>query len=199
MADISPAQPMKVAVAVDGSDNSLDALRASLRLFGQSMSEIHIIHARKPVNEFGTDSLFSWREWFQRMETREHTHTKELLDRCAKMVAEDARARGRDLPAEIKEVELKGEPRDVISSYVKQVAPDTLVMGSRGMGVLKRMAVGSVSTYCLHHAACPVLIIPKGSEPHNEPSVAATPVEAAKGAKESVESPAQETPTAVGA
>jgi nucleotide-binding universal stress UspA family protein len=35
----------------------------------------------------------------------------------------------------------------------------TLVVGSQGHGVISKVLVGSVSSYCLHHAKCPVAVV----------------------------------------
>jgi nucleotide-binding universal stress UspA family protein len=35
----------------------------------------------------------------------------------------------------------------------------TLVVGSRGHGVVSKILVGSVSSYCVHHATCPVVVV----------------------------------------
>lgn len=37
--------------------------------------------------------------------------------------------------------------------------PDVLIVGSRGMGTIKRLMIGSVSDHLVHHAACPVVIV----------------------------------------
>jgi nucleotide-binding universal stress UspA family protein len=37
---------------------------------------------------------------------------------------------------------------------------DMLVVGSRGAGGFSRMVMGSVSSLVLHHATCPVVVIP---------------------------------------
>jgi nucleotide-binding universal stress UspA family protein len=56
-----------------------------------------------------------------------------------------------------------GDLRDLIVDYVADLggAVDLLVMGTRGIkGNLKRAVMGSVSSYCLSFANCPVLVVP---------------------------------------
>jgi nucleotide-binding universal stress UspA family protein len=40
---------------------------------------------------------------------------------------------------------------------------DLLVAGSRGYGPLHAVVAGSVSRHLAHHAACPVLVVPRGA------------------------------------
>lgn len=45
-----------------------------------------------------------------------------------------------------------------------------LVVGSRGHGTLVEAVVGSVARYCVHHASCPVVVIPAGlADPDEKP------------------------------
>jgi nucleotide-binding universal stress UspA family protein len=52
-----------------------------------------------------------------------------------------------------------GEPRDVIVDKVDEWKIDTLVIGSRGMGTIKRLILGSVSDHCIHNAKCAVVVV----------------------------------------
>jgi len=40
---------------------------------------------------------------------------------------------------------------------------DLLVIGARGRGVLAALLLGSVASYCVRHAPCPVLVVPASS------------------------------------
>ena len=51
-------------------------------------------------------------------------------------------------------------PGEVICKLAEDKKAQFIVMGSRGMGILRRTFLGSVSDYCVHHAHCPVAIIP---------------------------------------
>ncbi|GJP37685.1 hypothetical protein CLOM_g22119 [Closterium sp. NIES-68] len=215
------AKPIKVAVAVDGSENSIEALRAAIRMFGPTAKEIHIVHARRPFDhDFDVENPPLWQQPFQRMERQSRADSRALLGICCQMAAQETQRvrQAHDGPAEngagvagagsaaegganggsassspgsspghsaessptasggrrviveaaslgvggleVKGVELRGDPRDVISNYSRRVGADMLVMGSRGNSMLKRFPMGSVSNYCMRNAACPVLIVP---------------------------------------
>jgi Universal stress protein family len=90
----------------------------------------------------------------------------------------------------VKAVALRGDPRDELVRKIKEVRADALVMGCRGLGVIKRTFLGSLSgnllfdkfnnieyvrtstsilvvllDYCIHHIECPVIIV---KHPHPE-------------------------------
>merc|ERR1712080_354361 len=48
-----------------------------------------------------------------------------------------------------------------ICALIKENEPSMIVMGQRGLGVLRRALFGSVSEYITHHAHIPTLVIPK--------------------------------------
>ena len=48
---------------------------------------------------------------------------------------------------------------------------DLLVLGSRGHGGFRELVLGSVSQQCVHHAACPVTVVP-AERPRRAPDAA---------------------------
>lgn len=51
-----------------------------------------------------------------------------------------------------------GKPAEAIVKAAQEVGATLLVMGTRGMGKVRRTIFGSVSDYVLHHAHCPVAV-----------------------------------------
>ena len=52
-----------------------------------------------------------------------------------------------------------GTPGEYICRVAKEDGATMIVMGTRGMGTIRRTILGSVSDYVLHHANCPVLVV----------------------------------------
>lgn len=58
---------------------------------------------------------------------------------------------------------LEGDPGEALAELGREV--DLLIIGSRGQGAWGRLMTGSTGEYLAHHAACPVLILPRGLDP----------------------------------
>ena len=50
------------------------------------------------------------------------------------------------------------KPGNTIVSAAEEEKAGMVVMGTRGMGKVRRTILGSVSDYVVHHASCPVVI-----------------------------------------
>jgi nucleotide-binding universal stress UspA family protein len=58
---------------------------------------------------------------------------------------------------------IKGEPCEVLVEQSERL--DLLVLGSRAYGPLRHALLGSVSAPVMREARCPVLAVPRGSQP----------------------------------
>jgi nucleotide-binding universal stress UspA family protein len=83
-----------------------------------------------------------------------------LSEEQARRVNADAAARAEEAGVETRSLVLRGFPVEEICLAAKGVEPQLLVIGSHGWGVVRRALFGSVSTGVLHHAPCPVVVVP---------------------------------------
>lgn len=60
--------------------------------------------------------------------------------------------------------EENNQPGEVIIKLAEDEKADFIVMGSRGVGTLRRTFLGSVSDYCVHHTKIPVVVVPPPPE-----------------------------------
>lgn len=54
-----------------------------------------------------------------------------------------------------------GKAGKAICRVVKDEDVQVLVLGSRGKSSIRRTLMGSVSSYCVHHAHVPVVVVPR--------------------------------------
>lgn len=60
------------------------------------------------------------------------------------------------------------DPREAICDLANEEKVDYIVMGSRGQNPIKKMFMGSVSSYVSSHAPCPVIVIRETEEQRRE-------------------------------
>lgn len=133
----------KIVVGVDGSDSSVQALRFAARLAPAVDARIHAvacwdfpqIYAGYVPPDF---------------DAFEGAAAKTLAEALGK-------AFGPDLPVNISQELIRGPaPAKLIEAGADAVM---LVVGRRGHGGVMGMHLGSVSSACVSHAACPVLVV----------------------------------------
>jgi len=55
-------------------------------------------------------------------------------------------------------MESAAKPGELICQLADQEAVTMIVVGTRGLGAIRRTILGSVSDYIVHHAGCPVVV-----------------------------------------
>ncbi|MEO0801800.1 MAG: universal stress protein [Cyanobacteria bacterium J06642_2] len=152
---------MKFLVAIDGSLAGQRALERALELAkSQADASFVLVSAIEPVGDVYYPDMLTGNPDFGSL----------WQGISAAEVMESARARSRTIleAAEncCREAGIKftshaelGTPRTVICDIAAKETPDILAIGSRGLGTMERLLLGSVSDYVVHHAPCPVLVV----------------------------------------
>ena len=55
-------------------------------------------------------------------------------------------------------VVIGGKPGEVIVDVARKEKATMAIMGTRGMGTIRRTVLGSVSDFVLHHIHCPLMV-----------------------------------------
>jgi nucleotide-binding universal stress UspA family protein len=144
--------PTKVLLATDASKDAVKAAQIATAISSVSGSELHILHIGS-TKDFhvapGAEQSFSPRSP-SLGEVREKS--EKTLEEAVKQVEE---AGGTVAGAHLR----MGDPDEEILRHCEEHDDfGLLVMGSRGLGPIKRRLMGSVSESVVRHARCPVLV-----------------------------------------
>lgn len=83
---------------------------------------------------------------------------EEIRKSAQDAVDKAAAARGDQQPASVSVVALSGFPAKTLIDLSEK--SDLIVVGSRGAGGFGALFLGSVSSQVVHHAKCPVVVVP---------------------------------------
>ncbi|XP_015754675.1 PREDICTED: universal stress protein Slr1101-like [Acropora digitifera] len=140
----------KVALPVDGSEHSERACDWYLKqMHKKGEDKVVIIHVNEMTRSIETITKEDWEQHVK-------DHTQKVKD-----VEEKYKKKMCDEEAEFEVKLISGKPGEAIIEAMKECGADVVVMGSRGLGAIRRTFVGSVSDYVLHHSPVPVIICPK--------------------------------------
>ncbi|KAG7580940.1 UspA [Arabidopsis suecica] len=159
----------RMVVAIDESDSSFYALQwvidhfSNLLLTTQAAEAesgmLTVVHVQSPFHHFaafpagpgGATAVYASSTMIESVRKAQQETSAALLSRALQM------CRAKQIRTET--LVLEGDAKEMICEAVEQMHVDLLVVGSRGLGKIKRAFLGSVSDYCAHHAHCPILIV----------------------------------------
>jgi nucleotide-binding universal stress UspA family protein len=141
----------RIVVGVDGSEASRVALKHAVDAAIDWSAEL-IAFSSMPI-AVGT-SLRAWAPG-----TLDHSAALEELATEVRRIVDEELA-GRDLPAgfSVRHHALDGTASALLVEFSTSV--DLVVVGSRGRGGFSGLLLGSTSQAVLHHARCPVMVVP---------------------------------------
>jgi nucleotide-binding universal stress UspA family protein len=138
--------PERILLPTDGSEDAVRAAEAASDLAKKSGAELHVVHVWHDVRGFAHD--------FVKRELRRQG--QEILDEQVERI----RASGGEVA---KTYLRRGRTSNEVITLCKEIDAGLLVVGSRGLGTVQRILMGSQSEEIVHHAQVPVLVI-RGAE-----------------------------------
>jgi nucleotide-binding universal stress UspA family protein len=153
----------EIVVGVDGSAVSIAALRWAIEEATRRGSTV------TAVNAWHSDPTTAGLSKLDLIQLRPRS---EVLDAQKKLLSGTVSDAGGDsAKVEIIQQLLEGQPGPALVQAAAEA--ELLVVGSHGYSRLYEALLGSVSSYCVHHSHCPVVIIPDVHRKHEKKPVVA--------------------------
>jgi nucleotide-binding universal stress UspA family protein len=146
--------PTKILLATDGSREAKLALASAADLSEKTGSELHVVYVgHMPLVSYespGATTLDP--DLWRRLQEDAEEEARIKLDEQAQRVRESG--------GEVAELHARlGRPDAEIVGLADELGAGLIVLGSRGLGPLRRALMGSVSDSVVRHAHCPVLVV----------------------------------------
>jgi nucleotide-binding universal stress UspA family protein len=147
--------PTRILLATDGSREARLAASTAADIANSTNSELHLL----TVAPGNPDPVYHIHEGGLRYET--YQQALEAIKGEAQKVLDEQVQQIERAGGSVKEAYLRvGERRDqAIVHLAEELGAGLIVMGSRGLGGVRRALMGSVSDSVVHHAHCPVMIV----------------------------------------
>jgi nucleotide-binding universal stress UspA family protein len=141
---------MKTLLAVDGSDNSYEAVHA-LKYFARAeqLTLLHALNVPRPAYSKMLPEVAE--DLYKTVEQNMREDGERLLDRVQSLLPLHAGPTTKHLRI--------GSPAEVIVAMAEEQKVNLIVMGARGLGPIKERLLGSVSHRILTLAPCATLIV----------------------------------------
>jgi nucleotide-binding universal stress UspA family protein len=141
--------PLRLLVAMDGSDDSLQALESVIARPWPKFTEVRLATVVDPRLE----TSLAWSPDFASQWIIEHDRGVEE-GMCRRLEAWSAKIAHAGLEAET--AIIRGEPRHVLLKMAEAWRADAIVVGARGLQHGGRLALGTTASYLAAHAHCTV-------------------------------------------
>lgn len=138
-----------ILVPIDGSEPAFRALDFAVGLMkGQTGDAIHALFVHPPIDVAGKVQGFVTAE---RMRQLASETSRWILDRADRRLAETSVVHTVNM--------IEGDPAETIARRAQELECDAIVMGSRGMGLVANVVLGSVANKVVHLTALPVTLV----------------------------------------
>jgi len=146
--------PTKILLATDGSKEAKLAFASAAELSEKTHSELHVVYVgHMPLISYESPGATTLEpDLLGRMQEDAEQEARTKLDEQVRRVGKTG-GQVAQMHARI------GRPDAQIVGLADELDAGLIVLGSRGLGSLRRALMGSVSDSVVRHAHCPVLVV----------------------------------------
>jgi nucleotide-binding universal stress UspA family protein len=139
----------KLLVPFDGSENAQRALRHAIRMAREDgTGSVHLVHAHAEPRLYGEIAVYVSP---QKMEELQKAESETVLANADPILKEAGVPYTKEA--------LIGPMGSVIAKHADELGCDGIVMGTRGLGAVGNLVLGSVATKVIHFANVPVTLV----------------------------------------
>jgi nucleotide-binding universal stress UspA family protein len=143
--------PTQILLATDDSDEAKMATQAATELSRETGSEVHVVYVLPSPAQLIGHHLYP-DEMRESVIGGAERDAETFLKEQAEQIGSDG--------GKVAETHLRsGDPDKEILRTAESLGVGLIVIGSRGLGAVSRMLIGSVSDSIVRHAHCPVLVV----------------------------------------
>ena len=181
----------KILLATDGSPEAAKAARTAIALSRNLGSELHVLCVGQVSSAYAPaeTEILDYEFWKEMREFAKGEASEKLEVEVRKI--EDAGAKIEKSHVAV------GRPEAEIVRLAEEIGAEMVVVGSRGLGPLRRAVLGSVSNSVVRHAHCSVLVVRGNREDTHLPGKVLLALDGSKSA-DAAERMAVEISTATG-
>ncbi|KAA3670111.1 uncharacterized protein DEA37_0014182 [Paragonimus westermani] len=152
----------KVLIPLDGSSHSVRAMNWYFDELKRENDQLIFVNVLEPVQHsvplrLPIDSRYAF--------AHHDIHVSEELLEGAKQICRDAMHEATKHGVKAQSfLYVNAKPGAAVIQAANELKASVIVMGNRGMGVIRRTILGSVSNYVLHHSHITLVIVPPPSD-----------------------------------
>ena len=144
--------PVKILLATDGSEEATLAAQSAADLAARTGSELHVVHVGETLGP-GYYGYAGYEEGV--LPSAQEDLERQAQEALEAQVGRIAVAEGPRAQSHLR----MGRPDEEIVALGEEIGAELIVIGSRGLGGVRRALMGSVSDSVVRHAHCPVLLV----------------------------------------
>jgi nucleotide-binding universal stress UspA family protein len=155
--------PTKILLDSDGSESVAHAAALAVELCEQTSSELHLVYVGEDA--YSVSLIYPEAadpEWGEREDPVLIGQLQQQFEQISRRVLGTEAQKVREAGGTIVQAHLRmGKAAAEIVDLAEELGAGLVVLGSRGLGGIRRALMGSVSDSVVRHAHCPVLVVRK--------------------------------------